>query len=221
MRATKVFLGLVLLAGHFTWANQAFALDQIIRPYQTVREDGMGGVKLTTGIYDENFFGNPARAADDPTWRISLFDVQLETNSGFISNVNSFTSSSSNNTFGKIADTAGTNNHGRFETAFPAYYLGRTNEHRKWTVALGLFSSVQADVEARNNYSIDPTVFVDVGPALTFAYRFLDDALAVGITGHAAYRVATNQTITIDNLLNGGYAPKDIAGHGGLVDADL
>ena len=45
----------------------AHALDQIIRPYQSVRSAGMGGVRITTGLYDENFFNNPARVTANPS----------------------------------------------------------------------------------------------------------------------------------------------------------
>ena len=48
-----------ILAGLLTVIPfSAQAIERITRPYQSVHSAGMGGVKLTTGFYDENFYGN-------------------------------------------------------------------------------------------------------------------------------------------------------------------
>ena len=62
-----------------TLATPSSALEQIIRPYQSIRSAGMGGVKITTGEYEENFWGNPARVAFNPKWRLTFFDFSAET----------------------------------------------------------------------------------------------------------------------------------------------
>ena len=45
-------------------ATPAFALDQIVRPFYGIRAAGMGGTRISTGLYDEVFYGNPARATE-------------------------------------------------------------------------------------------------------------------------------------------------------------
>src|SRR6185437_2747299 len=103
------------------YAPSAHAYDQILHEYQDVRTSGMGGVFMTTGLYDQNFFGNPARVCANPTWRITLLDPTLEVDSSAISHVSAVTSSG--NTVQKVAETAGSNNHLRLQTTMPGYFL--------------------------------------------------------------------------------------------------
>lgn len=201
-------------------SSQSFALDQIIRPYQSARSSGMGGLKYTTGIYDENFFANPARAADNPTWRIDILNTNLEINSGSIENVDKL--SDGGNSVANAASTTGTNNHLRFQNVLPAIYIPRAFSS-KHSVAIGLIQSMQADIDIRRNISVDPTAIMDIGPAATYARRFLkEEKLAVGITGHVAYRVSTKDTFsTIQYLKDGKFNFKNYAGEGMHYDFDL
>src|SRR5688500_10169879 len=82
VRAWPLAVGLSFLFS----APNAGALDQIVRPYQSARAAGMGGVLCTTGLYEENFFGNPARATANPKWRIDVLNITAEMNSGAIEN---------------------------------------------------------------------------------------------------------------------------------------
>src|SRR5690606_20233983 len=68
------------------------AADRIIRPFHSVRSLGMGGVFLTTGLYDENFFGNPARVTANPKWKVQIFDLAVEANASTISSLSSLLS---------------------------------------------------------------------------------------------------------------------------------
>ncbi|MBI2712388.1 MAG: hypothetical protein HYX41_05970 [Bdellovibrio sp.] len=48
-------ISLLLLSGIVGFVgitSESFALDQIIRPYQSVRSAGMGGMRMSTGLYD-------------------------------------------------------------------------------------------------------------------------------------------------------------------------
>src|SRR5271169_3114507 len=114
-RLTTTFLTLSLI-------SVAQADDQIIRQYESVRDMGMGGLKITTGLYDDNFFGNPARATANPTWRFTIFDPSVMVDNHLVANLNSFVGSGGD-TIQKVADTAGENNHARIQTTMPAWYL--------------------------------------------------------------------------------------------------
>lgn len=201
-------------------ATDARALDHIIRPYQSVRSAGMGGVRYTTGLYDENFFGNPARAAENPTWRIDIINLMLEVNSGALENFDKLTGDGDE--IENAASTVGTNNHMRFQNVMPAVYFPSIFSS-KHSMAFGLIQSLQADVDVRRNLSVDPTVISDIGPAVTYARRLLkDDRLTVGATAHVTYRVATkSQFSTIDYIREGTFKFKDKAGEGMHYDFDL
>src|SRR5687767_6818884 len=101
--------------------DTASANDSIIRPYMSARSLSMGGVRLTTGLYDDNFFGNPARVTANPKWKVELFNFLAETSSSTLGTVSDLTGSG--DMLEKIADTSGDNNHGRIQTSFPGFYF--------------------------------------------------------------------------------------------------
>ena len=181
----------------------------------------MGGLKITTGLYDDNFFGNPARATANPVWRFTIFDPAVEVDNHFISNVNSF-ASGGGNVIQNVADTAGENNHLRLQTTMPAWYLP-PSDHRRWAVAFAIITSSQTDLSIRQNYSISDDAIIDIGPAFTYAYQFLSDrSLSVGATAHVSYRLATNQPYTIADLLDGkSFSLSEIGQQGTTEDFDL
>lgn len=200
---------------------EARSYDNIIRPYQSVRASAMGGVRYSTGIFDENFFGNPARIVDNPHWRLDIVNIMVELNSGSITNVGKLTQAGDK--IDNLASTAGTNNHVRIQTVIPAFYTPRFFSERN-ALAIGLIHSTQADIGLRKNMSIEPNVFSDIGPAVSFARRFLkDDRLSVGINARYTYRIATKQTFsTIDYIQGKSFkSVKDIAGQGSKADFDL
>jgi hypothetical protein len=198
----------------------AHADEQIIRQYESIRDMGMGGLKITTGLYEDNFFGNPARAAANPAWRVTILDPTIEVDSHLVQNITAFTGSGDK--IQNIANTAGDNNHARLETTMPAWYLPPSN-HRRWSLNVAVITSSQIDLSVRNNYSISDDAFVDIGPAVTYAYQFLPDrSLSVGATGHLQYRLSTNQPYSIADLLNGrSFTLSDIGQQGTMMDFDL
>jgi hypothetical protein len=214
----KTLLCFILIFS-FIAISSAYADEQIIRQYESVRDMGMGGLKITTGLYDDNFFANPARATANPSWRVTILDPSIEIDSHLTQNIQSFTGS---NTIQNIADTAGDNNHARLQTTMPAWYLPPSN-HRRWALAASVITSSQLDLSVRNNYSISDDAYIDVGPAITYAYQFLPDrSLSVGVTGHVTYRLSTNEPYSIADLLNGrSFALNTIGEQGSLVDFDL
>jgi hypothetical protein len=201
-------------------ASLAKADEQIIRQYESIRDMGMGGLKITTGLYEDNFFGNPARAAANPSWRVTILDPSLEVDSHLTQNITAFTGSGDK--IQNIAGTAGDNNHARLETTMPAYYLPPSN-HRRWSINAAIITSSQLDLSVRNNYTISDDAFVDIGPAITYAYQFLPDrSLSVGVTGHLTYRLSSNQPYSIADLLDGkSFTLSDIGQQGTQADFDL
>jgi len=202
------------------FANRAHAIEQIIRPYETVRSASMGGVRLTTGMYDDNFFGNPARATQDPKWKISLLDLTAETSSSTLTNVGDITSGGGS-TLNKIGNTAGNNNHGRIQTAFPAIYLPNMFGDRV-TMDFAILTNTQFDIALRRSYQIDPNAYTDIGPAFNIARKFLDDKnLSVGLTTHVTYRIATKSDFSLVDLIQGSsFSPTKTGGDGANVDFD-
>lgn len=198
--------------------SSAMALDQIVRPYQSVRSSAMGGVRYTTGLYDENFFGNPARTADNPTWRIDLLNFLAEINTGLKGNVSSVTKGGDK--IDNVASTAGENNHLRVQAILPAVYIPQIFSSRN-SIAIGLISSTQVDLSLRKNYSVDPSVISDLGPAVSYARR-INERLHVGVTGHYIHRLATNETYsTIDYIQGKKLNAENAAGEGTAIDFDL
>ncbi|MGK5085009.1 hypothetical protein WDW37_17100 [Bdellovibrionota bacterium FG-1] len=211
----------VLIASIFLVLSPcAHALDQIVRPYWSVRSAGMGGIRITTGLYDENFFNNPARVTANPRFRFTLLDPMIETNSTLPSTISKLTGSG--DTIQKIANTAGLNNHVRFQTTFPAFYVP-TGETGKWAFAFALITSTQADIDLRENFSFVPNGVTDIGPALTVGRKFLpEDRLSVGTTAHVVYRLQTTQAYTFVDMLKGSsLSPQNAIGQGGMLDFDL
>ena len=200
---------------------EARSFDNIIRPYTSARANGMGGVRYTTGMFDENFFGNPAKTSDNPHWRLDIINLLFEVNSGSIKNLGKLTKSG--DTIENVASTAGTNNHVRIQTVIPAFYSPHFFDVRN-SFAVGLVHSTQADIGLRKDMALEPNVFTDIGPAVTFSRKFLpEERLAVGVTAHYVYRAATRGDYsTIDYIRGNNFkSVKDIAGEGADADADI
>jgi hypothetical protein len=201
-------------------APSALALDNITRPYTSPRSTGMGGVKLTTGLYDENFFGNPARVTANPVWRFQLLEVVAEASKDTFSTASEL--AGGDDPLVNAASTAGNVNHGRVQTTFPAIYLPNLGGG-KMSYAIGIISSTQFDFALRRSYRVDPAVVTDVGPAVTVGRKFLeDDKLSVGVTPHLTYRLATKSGFTFVDILKGNsISPLESGGEGAHLDVDL
>lgn len=201
--------------------SSAWALDPIIRPFQSVRGAAMGSVKITTGEYVENFFGNPARATSNPNRKFSIFDVSAESNQDTPTHIKKLIGGGDDMAT-KLAATTGKNLHGRLQTTFPAVYIPNLSGG-KWSFDIGLIHSTQFDVDIRRSYQLNPLFTADIGPAVTVARKFLEnDALSVGITTHATYRLATKRNYSlIDFVQSGSLKIEDIAGDGAHLDFDV
>ncbi len=219
----KLHLATAVFAA-FGVASPAFALDQIVRPYQSVRTSGMGGVRLTTGLYDENFFGNPARATANPTWRVQLIDPMIETTTGTISNIGEMVGGDGENVLGNLASTSGSNNHVRVQTTFPSFYMPNLGGG-SMSYAFGVLLSTQNDISLRKSFRVEPQSITDVGIAFTAARKFLVDGeekFALGLTTHGAARVSSQSGYTFVSLIQGqSLSPLESGGEGAHIDFDL
>ena len=214
----KLHQKIILVASILTLASPAFALDQIVRQWQSLRTDGMGGVFLTTGLYDQNFFGNPARATANPHWKVTILDPTVETSGSTISHISDLTGGG--DTLANVAATTGNNLHARIQLG-PSVYI--TPKESKWAFAAGILVSTQTDVEIQQNFSVDEDVYVDAGPAFTIARKLLDDdALSVGATVHYVYRFSSQKTFTFQDLAGGqSLSPSTAAGQGAGPQIDI
>ncbi len=200
--------------------KSASAQQQIVHPWIAIRSMGMGGVRTSTGLYEENFFGNPARVTENPKPKFSLFDLMLESKTATIGNVYDLVANS-DAAQEKLSDTAGENNHARVQFTLFSFYLPN---HGKWSYAFGFFTGLQSDLALRRSYQINPGVIADIGPAFTIGRKFLDDEnLSIGATVQASYRVSsTDRAFSLIDLVQGRkLSPADSGGDGGGVDGSL
>lgn len=211
-------LPLCLAACLLAVAPEARSADNIIKRFHGIRSVGMGGALLTTGLYDENFFGNPARVTQNPKPRFHILDASAETTASTLSTLPQMLSAG-NQALAQAANSAGSNNHIRAQTTWPSYY--HPGEKLSW--AAGLITSTQSDINLRRSYLIDPLTIVDLGAALTVGHKFLEDhSLSVGLTTHFTYRLSSKSGFTLVDLLKGAsLSPLQNGGEGGLFDIDL
>lgn len=201
-------------------SNLSFALDQIVRPYQSTRSAALGGLRITTGLYDENFFNNPARVTANPKSKLTVFDITpLEPNGAAIGTASTLLGGG--NPITTIVNNTGSNIHNRFQLIFPAYYLAAIGE-RKTAFAFGLITSLQVDAALRKSYQADASGILDIGPALTLGHKYLDDTLSVGLTGHLSYRLATDPNYGLLDYLTGtALTLSSSGGDGAMYDFDF
>jgi hypothetical protein len=213
--------GIVFAAAAVAISPQALALDNIIHEYMSVRTMGMGGVRMTTGQYEENFFSNPARTTANPRSKFELLGLTAE-GSNFTNVVNTVKAiTNKSDIVQTLGDQAGSNTHVRLETDIANYFL-TSNDERKWALGFGLFTSTQIDMDLRQSFQIGAQGVLDAGMNLSFAYKFLHDKLSVGTTAHGIFRGASNPDFTFSQLLQGkSLSPNGNAGEGAMIDFDL
>lgn len=202
------------------FSQPASAQQQITHPWVAIRSLGMGGVRTSTGIYEENFFGNPARVTENPRAKFSLFELMLESKLSTIGNVYDLVANS-DAAQDTLSNSAGDNQHARVQLSLFSFYLPN---HGKWSYAFGFFIGEQTDLALRRSYQVNPGVIADVGPAFTIGRKFLEDEnLSIGATVQAMYRVSSSSTaFSLLDLVQGNkLSPADSGGDGGGVDASI
>ena len=166
----------------FLIEQTCFALYQIRKPFVSTRSVGMGGVKISTGLYEENFFNNPARVTENPTNRFTLLKLTpLETNA---QSINMIQNLSKNQDIKTVTNAVGQNVHYQGQVILPAFYL-TTNESRNWAFGVGLIANTQADAILRSSFNANLEAAASVGPALTYGYKFFNQQpLSLGVSAH-------------------------------------
>ncbi len=212
----------VIIAALILSLNSAFAAENIHNVYRSVRASGLGGVTLTTGQYDENFFGNPARLSADPNWKVGLPDPTIEINSSLMNFASALTGGKATSTDGiakSLKDYSGKYIHARVETTFPSVFLPNFRG-TKMSYAIGLLTSFSTDLGVLQQYSIDPQIVVDAAPTLLVSRKFLAaEELAVGVSMGVAYRLSSGKSFGLPDLFTGtSLSPKDNGGDGGHFD---
>lgn len=203
---------LALISAHGAWA-----LEPIPHTYQSVRTSGMGGVHLTTGLYEENFYGNPARATENPAFRFTLIEPTFELNSGTVTTVGKITGGDGD-TLKKISNTAGTNNHGRIQMSNFSLYFP-PSDRLGTAFAVGLVTATEFDVALRRSYDANVGAVAESGVNFTVAQQLMENrALSVGLNGHYRYRFTTTPDYGLIDMIR--RAPFQSGGGAGL-DFDL
>jgi hypothetical protein len=198
----------------------AQATQNIINSYQNPRLMGMGGMKLTTGLYEENFTGNPARVTANPKWKVQLIDFAADLQPSAIGNVSSLVSAASTGDIESVTDSAGQQNHLRVSPTLLGVYI----PHDMLSVAFAIQGSVQADAGLSRSLQLDSQIIGDVGPTLTLGRRFLTNKeLSLGLSAHYRYRLSGRPTVTLSDLLTGGSLGDILSqtGEGSKFDFDL
>ncbi len=196
----------------------AQAVEPIIRPFVSTRSTGMGSTLITTGLYEENFFGNPARVLANPKSKFTLFELTGETNTNTLRAL-----SKRSETLASILNSeAGKNLHQRLQAVLPAWYLAAHGD-RRFAIAFGVIAGAQNDFTISNNYASSGAAIVDLTPALTFGYKPLkDDSLSLGITLRGSYRFSIASGVNfLDLVRSDSTTLSSLSGDGAMYNFDL
>jgi len=199
MKSTPIALALSLLF----IASSAHAYSPIIRSYHSVRAAGMGDVRYTTGLFDENFFGNPARLARNPNDLFQLPTISVEAGSSTLNTVSSLTKNGGGDGLSKFADAVGEPISASVQMVFPAYY-NKEFLASFWSFALGMEVRAQTVAEVGESALIDPTTIVNAGPVVSIARKLLpNNALTVGVNAHGEMRASSGSMFSVLDFLKG------------------
>ena len=203
------------------FSSQAFALEPILRDFHSVRAAGMGDVRYTTGLFEENLYANPARSTDNPESKFQFPQISLEANSASLSAFNTLTKSGKNG-LAAFKDNIGQPLSARFQMVFPAYY-SRHFITDDWAFGLGMTVAAQTISEVSQSNTIDPTAFIAAGPVINLSRRLLDeDRLSIGINIRTELRANSRSNFNIQQFLSGQQISDVIKGGSGLgTDFDL
>jgi hypothetical protein len=161
----------------------------------------MGGTRVSTCVYEDCLFSNPARLAWSPNWRLSLLDASGESNIATFARLGDFIAGK--DLVASVAGGAGDNIHMRGQTFMPAVYVPRVGG-TGLSLSGAMFLSSQFDINLRKSYLLDASIVTDAGPVFSAAYAFLkDQSLSIGLTVSGLYRFAADKQVTMVQLLQG------------------
>lgn len=216
-----IFLFLLTLGFSLASARVSYANDPIIRSYKSVRANGMGNVRYTTGLYEENFFANPARITANPESLFQLPKFSIEVGSGVLGSITDLTNSDGLNGFSKhIGEPLSAS----FQMTFPAWY-SKEFLADFWAFGIGMTMNSQVIATVGQTGLISPLSVFTVGPSISIGRRLLPGRpLSVGLNLHTHYRASAKTAIGISDFLSGknmGTLAKNSGGSGLGLDADL
>lgn len=221
MRAQRS-VALIALLASAVLGTTALAQEQIQRPYASPRVTGMGGVMMATGMWDDNFYGNPALGAANPRLKIRLLELpMIETTIPTILAIPGVLGSLSN-PVAAIAAQAGSPLHLRIQTAFPTFFIPARGE-RKWGLGFGVTTSTQIDAIARQSYQASTSVHSDAAFHFNLARQLLpNDILLVGINTRLSYRLSAVPNYSLLSYFQGqSLNLLGSIGDGMMVDGDV
>ncbi len=211
----KNFTLALILIFHTT----AYASSPILRPYQSARAAGMGNIRYTTGLYEENFFANPARAAANPAWKVQIPKILLETGTNTLDSISTLSNAKG---LSAISDNVGKPISAKMQMIIPAYYASSFIDD-SIAFGLGLHLNFQTVILASNTGDIDPTTVLTAGPSMTIAKRLLsDEELVIGLNVHTFFKGTSSESFGLKDYLSGsGFSDSIKGGSGAGFDFDL
>ena len=199
----------------------AHAYSPILHDFHSVRAAGMGDIRYTTGLYEENFFANPARVTANPENLFQLPKLSFEAGSSAIGTIGELTKSS-NDGLSRFSSAIGKPLSARTQLVFPAFYK-RNFLMDYWSYGIGFIMSAQTVAGLGQSGVLDPTTVINMGPAFTLGRRLLPEhRLSLGITARTEYRLTSGSFISVSDFLNGTNVSKALKGGSGMgIDFDL
>jgi hypothetical protein len=188
--------------------------------YQSARTLGMGGCSTVTGLYDDNFYGNPARIGGNPRSKWTFFQLGFELNDHFYSiskllQKNRLSLLVYQKYFGKVMQA-------RLAMLAPAFYLA-AHEDRKWSLATALTSQFAGIGRIRRSLAIEPLLLWDTVFHVGSAYEFSRQHLfRVGLMSHWCFRDSVSaQEYLVDYIQTQKFLSPSPSGMGFLMSWDL
>ena len=197
----------------------AYAYHPIIRDFHSVRTAGMGDIRYTVGLFEENFFGNPARSAENPENLLQIARISLESGSGTLGTLGSLLKSG--NGLSTFSDSVGDPLYARLQI-IPIAFHAKNFITDKWAMGVGLFFSAQTLPILSNSGQIDVNTAITAGPVINVSRRLMDeDRLVVGANLHTQIR-ASSKNFSVQDFFNGTSTANAVQGGSGMgVDFDL
>ena len=202
--------------------STAQAYSPIIHDFHSVRAAGMGDVRYTTGLYEENFYANPARVTENPEIQLQLPKLSFEAGSSAIGTIGSLMKSG-NDGLSRFSSAVGEPLSARFQLVFPAYYK-KEFITENWSLGVGMLVSAQTVAFMSQSGEIDPTTLLNAGPSFTLGRRLLEEhRLSVGLTARTEFRASSGSVFGISDFLTGAKTMNQAlrGGSGFGLDFDL
>lgn len=211
----------VVLLSLFALTPEALAYRPIIRDFHSARTAGMGDVRYTVGEYEENFFANPARSADNNGFLLQLPKITLEMGSGTLGSIGKLVNSGDSG-LGSLSSVVGQPLYARFQLVPFAVHFKHFISN-KWSFGAGLFLSAQTISVISQSGQIDPTTAISGGPIVNLSRRFLEeDRLVVGTNLRTQARASSRSQFSIQDFLTGTNLSQAVKGGSGIgIDFDL